>query len=144
MEQERFPLGARQIMNERFGHDSVISLATVDENGLACVRNVNAYYEDGCFYVVTHAQSGKIRQIAREPHVAICGDWFTACGTGENIGHILRPENAVIAEKLRAAFSEWYHNGHVDESDENTVILRIRLQSGVLMNHGTRYAIDFT
>jgi len=41
-------------------------------------------------------------------------------------------------------FAEWYDNGHVDESDENTVILRLRLTDGTLADHGTWYQIDFT
>ena len=139
---ERFPDEARTIMNERFGRDSLMALATV-ENGTPRVRTVNAYYENGCFYVITHARSGKMRQIAAEPRLALCGDWFTAQGMGENLGWICKPENAALAEKLRTAFAGWYGNGHVNEADPDTCILRIRLTSGVLMNQGARYEIDF-
>ena len=130
------------IMAERFGHDNLIALATVDGDSPA-VRTVNAYYEDGCFYTVTYALSGKIQQIGRNPKVAISGEWFTARGIGENMGHILLPENAALADKLRAAFAEWYANGHTNEVDPNTIILRIRLTDGVLFHHGTRYDITF-
>lgn len=131
------------IMDERFGHDNLIALATVDGDSPA-VRTVNAYYEDGCFYAVTYALSGKMQHIAKNPQVAICGDWFTARGFGENMGHILLPENADMADKLRKVFSEWYGNGHINEADPNTIILRMKLTEGVLFNHGTRYDIDFT
>ena len=131
------------IMDERFGHDNLIALATVDGDSPA-VRTVNAYYEDGCFYAVTYALSGKIQHIAKNPQVAICGDWFTARGFGENMGHILLPENADMADKLRKVFSEWYGNGHTNEADPNTIILRIKLTEGVLFNHGTRYDTDFS
>ena len=130
-------------MNERFGHDSLIALATVD-NGRPAVRAVNAYYEDGSFYVITHALSGKMKQLAENPEAAICGDWFTAHGIGENIGHPRDEKNHGLMDKLRHAFREWYSNGHTDEDDPNTCILRIRLTDGVLMSHGTRYDIDFT
>ena len=129
-------------MTERFGHDNLIALATVDGDSPA-VRTVNAYYEDGCFYTVTYALSGKMQQIGRNPKIAICGDWFTAHGIGESMGHILHPENAAMADKLRAAFAEWYANGHTNEADPNTIILRIRLTEGVLFHHGTRYDITF-
>ena len=43
-----------KIMTERFGKDNVISLATV-ENGAPSVRSVNAFYENGAFYVITYA-----------------------------------------------------------------------------------------
>lgn len=108
------------------------------------VRTVNSYYENGAFYTVTYTLSNKMRQIAKNPAVAICGDWFTAQGIGENLGHICAEENTAIAAKLREVFSEWYYNGHTDESDPNTCILRVRLTDGVLLSHGTRYDIDFT
>lgn len=132
-----------QLMNERFGHDSLIALATMDGSRPA-VRAVNAYYEDGSFYVVTHALSGKMKQLAENPEAAICGDWFTAHGIGENIGHPHDAANHTLMEKLRYAFREWYNNGHTNEDDPNTCILRVRLTDGVLMSHGTRYDIDFT
>lgn len=130
------------IMTERFGHDNLIALATLDGNSPA-VRTVNAYYEDGCFYTVTYALSGKMQQIRKNPRIALCGDWFTARGVGENMGHILQEENAVLANKLRTAFASWYSNGHTNEADPNTFILRIRLTDGVLFHHGTRYEIEF-
>ena len=129
-------------MTERFGHDNLIALATVDGDSPA-VRTVNAYYEDGCFYTVTYALSGKMQQIGRNPKIAICGDWFTAHGIGESMGHILLPDNAAMADKLRAAFAAWYDNGHTNEADPNTIILRICLTDGVLFHHGTRYDITF-
>lgn len=140
---EKFPAAAREIMDERFSCDSLIALATVDGNTPA-VRAVNSYYEDGCFYVITYAKSNKMKQIEANPAVSLCGDWFTAKGVGENMGHVLRPEHAEIMDKLRCVFDEWYGNGHVNEQDENTVLLRIRLTSGTLFSNGTRYDIDFT
>lgn len=140
---EKFPKEAQQIMNERFNHDSLIALATMDGN-VPCVRTVNSYYENGSFYVITYALSNKMKQIKVNPTVAICGDWFTAHGIGENMGHILDPKNAEIADKLRKAFAEWYDNGHTNEADPNTCILCIHLTDGVLLSHGTRYEIDFT
>lgn len=131
------------IMDERFGHDTLIALATVDGDAPA-VRTVDAYYEDGCFYTVTYGLSGKMQHITKNPKVAICGEWFTAHGVGVSLGHILLPENSAVADKLRAAFASWYGNGHTNEADPNTIILRIRLTDGVLFHHGSRYEIDFT
>ena len=130
------------IMQERFGKDSLIALATVDGD-IPAVRTVNTVYIDGAFYVVTYALSGIMKQIAKHPTVAICGDWFTAHGVGENLGHVLLEENQNIMEKLRTAFSAWYNNGHTNEADPNTCLLKIRLTDGVLFSHGTRYDIEF-
>ena len=51
-------------MIERFGKDTVIALATV-EGGVPYVRSVNAYYENGAFYIITYALSNKMKQIEK-------------------------------------------------------------------------------
>lgn len=140
---KEFNREAQEIMNKRFGKDSLIALAT-ESGGKPFVRAVNAYYEKGSFYVITYAMSNKMLHIKENPCVAVCGDWFTANGCGENMGYILSSENAPLTEKLRDVFKEWYGNGHINENDTNTCILKIRLTDGVLFSHGTRYDIDFT
>lgn len=139
---EKLTKETAEIMKERFGCDTLLSLATVEE-GIPSVRIVNSYYEDGAFYVVTYAQSNKMKQIAKNPAVAVCGEWFTGHGTGENLGHVKAEENEEIMSKIRVVFDEWYGNGHTNEDDPNTCLLRIRLTDGVLFHHGTRYDIDF-
>lgn len=131
------------ILTEWFGQDTIICLATM-EGGRPTVRRVDGYYEDGAFYVITYGLSNKMRQIAENPEVGLCGDWFSAHGVGENLGYFGKAENADIAGKLRKAFAAWIDNGHNNFEDENTCILRVRLTDGVLLCHGTRYEIDFT
>ena len=132
-----------ELMTRRFGHDNLIALATT-AGEIPQVRAVNAYYENGSFYIITHALSGKMQQLKDNPNAAICGDWFTARGVGESLGHIRLAQNTAIADKLRAAFASWYSNGHTNEDDPNTIILCLRLTEGVLFHQGTRYEIDFT
>lgn len=133
---------SKRLMAERFGQDSIIALATMG-NEMPHVRYVNAYYEEGAFYVITYALSNKMGQIRENPGVAIAGDWFTAHGQAVNLGFFGKEENTEIAEKLRKAFSAWIDNGHNNFSDPNTCILCIRLTDGVLFSHGTRFDIDF-
>ena len=116
----------------------MIALATTDD-GVPCVRYVNAYYENGSFFVITYALSDKMKHMGKNPVVAIAGDWFTAHGMGINLGYFGKEENHAIAQKLKKAFAEWIDNGHNDFTDENTVILRVELTDGVLLSHGTRY-----
>lgn len=130
------------ILRERFGKDSLMALAT-EENGIPSVRTVDAVYIGGAFYTVTYALSGKMQQIAKNPTVAICGEWFTAHGIGENLGHVQKEENREIMEQLRAAFAAWYDNGHTNEADPNTILLKVRLTDGVLYSDGIRYEIVF-
>lgn len=139
---EKLCKDAEKIMMERFGKDSIIALATTVD-GVPYVRNVNAFYEDGSFYVLTYELSKKMKQIAENNQVAIAGDWFTAHGKGINLGYFGKAENEHITTKMKSVFSEWIDNGHNNFEDENTCILCIELTDGLLFSHGTRYEIDF-
>lgn len=138
----RLDLMTARMMNERFGKDSLIALATVEE-GKPRVRTVNAMYRGGAFYVITDARSGKIRQIENQKDVAVCGEWFTAEGEGENLGWVCLPKNDRIFQELKNAFSAWINNGHMNEKNENTCILKIQLKKGILFSNGKRYEIEF-
>ena len=129
---------AARIMDERFGRDNVVALAT-SENGTPPVRYVNAFYEDGAFYVITYALSQKMRQLRENPTAALAAEWFTAHGKPESLGWFGDKKNRRIAAKLRDAFAEWIDNGHNNFDDRNTIILKIELTDMVLMSHGTRY-----
>ncbi|MDR2599151.1 MAG: pyridoxamine 5'-phosphate oxidase family protein [Oscillospiraceae bacterium] len=135
---------AINIMNERFGKDSLIAIATTDEERIYN-RIVDAYYENGAFYITTYALSNKIQQIEKNPEVAVCAvEWFSGHGTGKNLGWVLEPQNAEIRLKLKEAF-KWYDDAN-NEQDKNCCILEIRLTEGLLIkdHHAIRYQIDFT
>lgn len=134
---------AESILRERFGKDTLLALATLDGERPS-VRTVDGYYADGAFYTITYALSGKMKQIAANPVVAVCGEWFTGHGVGESLGPLAAEANRALKETLQTAFAAWYDNGHINEADPNTVLLRVRLTDGVLMDHGTRYELDFT
>lgn len=128
------------LLNDRFGKDSIIALATT-ENNIPHVRNVNSFYCEGCFYVLTYALSNKMRQINKNDIVAISGEWFTAHGRALNKGYFGLPDNKNIADKMREVFSAWIDNGHYNFDDENTVILAIELIDGVLFSDGKRIVL---
>ena len=129
---------AEKIMIERFGRDTIIALSTV-KNDVPYVRYVNAYYENGAFYIITYALSNKMKHIENNSTVAIAGEWFTAHGKGVNLGYFGKEENAAIADKLKKVFAEWIDNGHTNFEDENTIILCVELTDGLLFSHGTKY-----
>ena len=143
-----------KIIEERCGNnkDNVISLATIatevsaDGNPIPIVRDVDAYYEDSVFYVITYAKSNKMLQIAQNKEVAfsVNFEWFSGNGIGENLGWVLDPKNAELRTKLRTVFAAWYDDAN-NEKDENCCILAIRLTRGtVIKDHGAvRYNIDF-
>lgn len=144
---------AMKLLDERLGNkDGLISLSTIalepEANGKSrpAARIVDAYYEDGAFYTVTYATSGKMLQIAHNPEVAICiiVDNFTADGIGENLGWVCDEKNAEMMTKLRTIFAEWYDEANNDE-DPNTCLLRVRLTKGLWndAHKGIRNEIDF-
>lgn len=134
------------------GKDNVISLATIAlEHGLGgkphpYVRDVDAYYEDGVFYVATTANSTKMKQIAQNQEVAFAVHFEGISGSaaGENLGWVLDPKNAEIRAKLRKAFADWYDQAN-KENDENCCILAIRItRAAIFRDHGAlRYNLDF-
>lgn len=127
------------ILKERFEIDSLISIATVDNTGKPWVRIVDAIYIDGAFYTITNATTNKMKHINENPIVAICGEWFSGHGKAESLGYILNEENKDFADKLRKAFASWYDNGHTNESDINTIILKITVTDGIIYKNGKRF-----
>lgn len=143
-----------KIIEERCGNgkDNVISLSTIsmepstDGNPRPYVRDVDAYYEDGVFYVTTWEKSIKMQQIAQNQEVAfsVCFEWFSGNGIGENLGWVLDPKNTELRSKLRKAFANWYDDAN-NEKDENCIILAIHItRATVIKDHGAvRYHMDF-
>ena len=143
-----------KILEEKFGNnkDNVIGLATIaieptaDGRPRPVVRDVDAYYEDGVFYVVTWGKSSKMQQIAKnnEVGISVCLGWFTASGVGENLGWALDPKNSEIRTKLRSAFEKWYDSAN-NEQNENCCYLAIRMTTGLInINHHEKlYHMDF-
>ena len=143
-----------KLIEERCGNckDNLLSLATIaiepnaDGKSRPYVRDVDAYYEDGVFYIVTWAKSAKMQQITQNPEVAFtaCFEWFSGNGIGENLGWVLDSKNAELRTKLRNAFAKWYDDAN-NEKDENCCILAIRItRCTVSKDHGAvRYDMDF-
>ena len=107
---------AMKLLNDKLGgKDGLISLSTValepgaDGKPRPAARIVDAYYEEGAFYIVTYATTAKMRQIAQNPEVAVCVivENFTADGIGENLGWVCDEKNAEMMAKLRTIFAAW-------------------------------------
>ena len=137
---------AMKLMEERCGNgkDNVIALATIAltpnaaGNPRPAVRMVDAYYEDGVFYVSTDAKKSKTLEIEKNNEVAIGGlDWFVAQGTAENLGWVKDEKNAEIRAKMKKIFV-WFDD-HGDEDNPNSIVLRITLTSGTITDNDKKY-----
>lgn len=143
-----------KILNDKFGNgkDNVISLATIaiehseDGNPKPCVRDVDAIYANGVFYIVTYAKTNKVKQIEANGEVSIAVHFedFFSSGIGRNLGWVLQPRNAEIRNRLRSAFKDWYDFAN-NEKDEDCCIIAIYMKKGTLrINHGEMfYHFDF-
>ena len=116
-----------------------MALATVDEKGIPWVRTIDAIFYEDSFYTITYALSAKMKQIENNATAAISGEWFSGHALAENLGHIKLECNQEMADRLRTAFASWYSNGHTNEEDPNTVILKLKLTDGILFSNGTKY-----
>ena len=132
--------------------DIVMSLATIslepNEAGrmYPYSREVDAYYEDGMFYISTHAKSKKMRQIERNPEVSfsVNFEWFTGHGVAENLGWVKDEKNAAIREKMKRIFA-WF-DAHGGEDNPDSIVLRVAITKAIVIkDHGAvRYNMDFT
>ena len=125
-----------------FGKDRQFVLSTARDNAPSS-RYVDAYYEDGSFYVVTYAGSRKAREIAENPPVALCNRTSRFLGAAHGIGHPLDAKNGAIRAKLRDMFAYWYDR-HNDEADPDMLYVRIDIESGFFHDAGTGYEVDFS
>ena len=144
---------AMKLLEKQVGNkDGLITLSTISlETGIdgrskPASRIVDAYYEDGAFYIVTYATSNKMLELLKNPEVAICVivENFTADGIGVNLGWVCDEKNIEMMTKLREIFAAWYNEANNDE-DPNTCLLRISLTKGLWNDPhaGVRTEIDF-
>ncbi len=129
-----------KIMNKRFGHDCLIALATC-ENNIPTVSTLNAYYENGAFYIMTSAVSKTIRQIENNPDVAVSDEIFSAHGKAANLGCLCQEDNKEISDRLREIFFKFNYLTRNDP--DNIHIIRVFLTHGTLISEGRKYNINF-
>lgn len=132
---------ATSVMNELYGKDMPMSLATVNGDK-ADIRVIDAWYNENAFYITTYALSGKMQEISKNPNVALNHNLFVAHGVGKNIGHPLDEANAGLREELKRIFYAFYDR-HVDEQDKHTCILKVSLTDANFFANDFKYYVDF-
>ena len=126
------------------GKDNLIALATVSlspnaaGNPRPSVRMVDAYYEDGVFYVSSSSWKNKTQEIGKNNEVSVCGlDLFAAQGTAENLGWVKDGKNAEIRTKMKKIFV-WFDD-HGNEDSPESIVLRITLTEGTITDNEKKY-----
>lgn len=137
---------AIRLMEEFCGNDkdNLIALATISlspnaaGNPRPSVRMVNAYYEDGVFYVSSASWKNKTLEIEVNNEVSICGlDLFAVHGTAENLGWVKDEKNAEIRAKMKKIFA-WFDD-HGGEDSPDSIVLRITLTEGTITDNEKKY-----
>lgn len=129
------------VMNELYGRDVAMSLATVNKDK-PNIRVINAFFKENAFYITTYSLSNKMKEVIKNPNVALNHNLFVAHGIGENLGNLLKEENRELRDELKQVFCAFYDK-HVYEQDPNTCILKINLTDSLLFAHDYKYLIDF-
>jgi general stress protein 26 len=132
---------AMEVMEELFAKDCVFAMATAQDNRPS-VRFVDTFFQDGSFFVVTHAKTQKVRELETNSHVALSNHFYRFSGYAHNIGHPLTPENQELRSKLIEVFEPWYFP-HNDENDQDMCYVRIELVEGFFCKDGMGYAVNF-
>lgn len=117
---------ALEILQQRCCQDCIIALAT-QKGDIPCVREVDAWYEDGSFYIITSAQSEKLKQIAGNPRAGVAGQWFEGFGKAFILGDYRNPENDGLRKKLLQKFA-WFDDHPENYPNPYTVFIRIVLE----------------
>ena len=129
-----------EMLNERFGKDTLLSLATID-GSRPTVRIVNAYFEDGSFYTIVDAKSEKLKQIKQNGLVGVCSnDYFSAHGIAVNLGQFCNDEENELARKIKNIYSAWWED---EFRNIEKAVLQIKLTDAVFFDFQTRYVMDF-
>lgn len=126
------------------GKDNLIALATISREPSAtdtprpAVRMVDAYYEDGVFYISSASFKNKTLDIAQNNEVSVCGmDLFSANGKAENLGWVKDEKNAEIRAKMKKYFA-WFDD-HGNEDSPESIVLRITLTEGTITDNEQKY-----
>ncbi|SDG36523.1 Pyridoxamine 5'-phosphate oxidase [Fontibacillus panacisegetis] len=130
-----------KVMNELFARDYQFALAT-SNNNIPSVRFVDTYYDKSSFYIVTYANSKKVKEIEINKSVSLCNKLYNFSGIAYNMGHPLKPHNSEIREKLINAFESWYFK-HNNENDENMCFVKVELTHGFFYKDSMGYKVNF-
>lgn len=132
---------ALHVATELFSQNVVFAMAT-NGSQVPSVRMIDAYYEDGVFYMITHGETQKVQEIEVNPVVALTKDMHRFIGEAENLGHPFKPENREIRIKLKKAVKDRLFNRD-DEDDEDLVILKVVVKTGFFYKDDVGYDVNY-
>lgn len=132
---------ACEVVRDSFGQRFVYALATSAE-GQVNVRSVYSFMYNDKMYIITHSDSNKVKEIEKNPQVAMVYKAQRAYGIATNLGHPLLEQNKELSKIIRREMGDAYQQV-VTESDENVCILEISVYRAVAYTAIHKYDINF-
>ncbi len=132
---------ALEVMTENFSQVTEMCLASSADN-VVNARDLNAYYHDGKFYVLSKVGNTLMHDIAINPNVGLCHGSHNMKGTARSLGHPLDAENAAMRKAMKREFSLNYDE-YVTEDNPDMRIVEITLTHAETYTRYHRYEIDF-
>ena len=133
---------AKEVMQENFGHIVEMCVASCVDNNVT-VRDVNTYYNDGKFYILSKATNSLVKDISINPRVGLCHGSHNIYGNAKSLGHPLEASNAALRKKLKKQFSLNYDE-YVAEHNPEMRIVEVTVTHAETYTRYHRYEIDFT
>lgn len=141
MEQSAIYKRALEVMEDNFGHMTIMSLGTCADNVVA-VRDLHAYYHNGKMYLLAKTNNTLMHDIAKNPNVGLCHSAHNMQGVARSLGHPLEPQNADLRKRLKKEFSLNYDE-YVTEDNPEMRIVEITLIRAETFTRYHRYEISF-
>lgn len=132
---------AKEVMSENFGHIVEMCVASCVDNNVA-VRDLNTYYHDGKFYILSKNGNSLVRDIAVNPRVGLCHGSHNIYGTAKSLGHPLERNNSELRKMLKKQFSLNYDE-YVTEHNPEMRIVEVTVTQAETYTRYHRYEIDF-
>ncbi len=132
---------AKEVMQENFGHIVEMCLASCVDNKVT-VRDLNTYYNDGKFYVLSKSTNSLVHDIAINPRVGLCHGSHNIYGNARSLGHPLEAKNAALRKLLKKQFSLNYDE-YITEHNPEMRIVEITVTQAETFSRFHRYEIDF-
>lgn len=124
------------VLGELFAHSTEFVLATV-RGDVPAQRVVRAFYDGGSFWILTHAQSNKVREIERNSHASLCREFHVFSGTAHFMG-----EEQPADRSWDKGAEPWYFIPSDDRAREMGY-LRLDVDRAFFHRDGVGYKVDF-
>ena len=124
------------VLGELFAQSSEFVLATV-RGDVPAQRVVRAFYDDGAFWILTHARSNKVQEIEHNSSVSLCREFHVFSGSA----HFMGEEQTEPALWNRPA-ERWYFIPSDDKAEEMGY-LRVNVKRAFFHKDGVGYKVDF-